>query len=55
MARLDLQKEAYGKEDGVPPRLFEVYDEQREGLMALREVYGPVVTPDQLAEAAVLA
>jgi phosphoenolpyruvate carboxykinase (GTP) len=54
VARLDLQREAYGNESGVPPRLFEVYDEQRVGLMALRKVYGPVVTPDQLAEAAVL-
>ncbi len=35
--------------------LFEVYDEQRQGLMALKEKYGPVVTPTQLAEAAVLA
>jgi phosphoenolpyruvate carboxykinase (GTP) len=55
LARLDLQEEAYGKEDGVPGQLFHVYTEQRVGLRALREVYGPVVTPDQLAEAAVLA
>jgi len=55
VARLDLQRDAYGKGGGVPPRLFEVYDEQRVGLMALRKVYGAVVTPDQLAEAAVLA
>ena len=34
---------------------LEVYAEQRVGLNALREVYGPVVTPDPLAEAAVLA
>jgi phosphoenolpyruvate carboxykinase (GTP) len=52
VARIDLQKEAYGKEDGVPPQLFEVYAEQREGLMALKEKYGSVVTPDQLVEAA---
>jgi phosphoenolpyruvate carboxykinase (GTP) len=55
VARIDLQREAYGKEKGVPPRLFEVYDEQRRGLLALKAVYGPVVTPNQLAEAAVLA
>jgi phosphoenolpyruvate carboxykinase (GTP) len=54
VARIDLQKEAYGKEEGVPPRLFEVYEEQRRGLLALKQVYGPVVTPQQLAEAAVL-
>jgi phosphoenolpyruvate carboxykinase (GTP) len=54
VARIDLQKEAYGREEGVPPRLFEVYDEQRRGLLALKQVYGAVVTPHQLAEAAVL-
>ena len=52
VARIDLQKEAYGKETDVPPRLFEVYAEQREGLTALRERYGAVVTPDQLVKAA---
>ena len=52
VARIDLQKEAYGKETDVPPRLFEVYAEQRDGLMALKEKYGAVVTPDQLVEAA---
>jgi phosphoenolpyruvate carboxykinase (GTP) len=52
VARIDLQKEAYGKESDVPPRLFEVYAEQREGLMALKERYGAVVLPDQLVEAA---
>jgi phosphoenolpyruvate carboxykinase (GTP) len=54
VARIDLQKEAYGRDEGVPPRLFEVYDEQRRGLLALKAVYGPVVSPNQLAEAAVL-
>jgi len=48
VARVDLQKEAYGKETNVPARLFEILDEQREGLMALKEKYGAVVTPAQL-------
>jgi phosphoenolpyruvate carboxykinase (GTP) len=52
VARIDLQKEAYSKETDVPPRLFEVYAEQREGLMALKEKYGAVVTPERLVEAA---
>ena len=52
LARIDLQEEAYGKETGVPPQLFQVYSEQRAGLEALKEKYGSVVTPDQLAEAA---
>jgi phosphoenolpyruvate carboxykinase (GTP) len=52
LARIDLQEEAYGKEDNVPPQLFEVYAEQRKGLEALKEKYGSVVTPAQLEEAA---
>ncbi|MBD3858004.1 MAG: phosphoenolpyruvate carboxykinase (GTP) [Acidobacteria bacterium] len=52
LARIDLQEEAYGKEDNVPQQLFEVYDEQRKGLDALKEKYGSVVTPAQLEEAA---
>lgn len=48
IARIDLQEEAYGKEKNLPQRLFEVYEEQRRGLLALKEKYGPIVTPDQL-------
>nr|WP_281491986.1 phosphoenolpyruvate carboxykinase domain-containing protein [Desulfosarcina cetonica] len=51
LARIDLQTTAYAKEENIPPRLFEVLKEQREGLVALKEKFGPVVTPDQLAEA----
>jgi len=48
VARIDLQVEAYGKEPNIPGKLFEVYQEQKEGLMALREKYGPIVKPSQL-------
>jgi phosphoenolpyruvate carboxykinase (GTP) len=50
LARLDLQIEAYGREKNLPTRLFEVLNEQKEGLLQLRETYGPVVTPAQLRE-----
>ena len=50
--RIDLQLEAYGKEENLPAKLFEVLKVQREGLMALKEKYGPIVTPEQLEEAA---
>jgi phosphoenolpyruvate carboxykinase (GTP) len=50
IARIDMQAEAYGKEPDIPDRLFKVLKEQREGLMALREEYGPIVTPSQLEE-----
>jgi phosphoenolpyruvate carboxykinase (GTP) len=52
LARIDLQEEAYGKEENVPAQLFAVYAEQRKGLEALKEKYGSVVTPAQLEEAA---
>ncbi len=48
VARLDLQKAAYGKEKNVPARLFEILDEQREGLAALKEKFGAIVAPAQL-------
>jgi len=51
VARIDLQMEAYGKNPSTPKRLFEILAEQKEGLLALRERYGAVVTPDQLLEA----
>jgi phosphoenolpyruvate carboxykinase (GTP) len=50
LARIDIQEEAYGKEDNVPQELFDVYAEQRKGLEALKEKYGPIVTPAQLEQ-----
>jgi phosphoenolpyruvate carboxykinase (GTP) len=52
LGRIDLQQEAYHKEEGVPAQLFEVYEEQRAGLGALKAKYGSVVSVDQLIEAA---
>jgi phosphoenolpyruvate carboxykinase (GTP) len=49
LARIQLQIGAYRHEPKIPGRLFEILHEQRGGLMALRQVFGPVVTPDQLA------
>jgi phosphoenolpyruvate carboxykinase (GTP) len=46
--RIDLQIAAYGKESNVPGRLFEVLDEQKKGLMALKDRFGSVITPDEL-------
>jgi len=49
--RIDLQREAFGKEENIPAKLFEVYDEWAAGLAALKEKYGAIVTPDQLIKA----
>lgn len=48
LGRIDLQIDAYGKEDNIPDRLFDILKRQRAELAALKEKYGPVVTPAQL-------
>ena len=50
VARIDMQKEAYGKEPGISGKLFDILREQKEGLLALKKTYGSVVTPSQLEE-----
>ncbi|MDZ7582641.1 MAG: phosphoenolpyruvate carboxykinase (GTP) [Deltaproteobacteria bacterium] len=51
LSRIELQIEAYGKEANLPLRLFEVLNEQRTGLLALKEKYGSKVTPADLLKA----
>ena len=48
LARIQLQEDAYRKDKKMPPRIFEIYEEQRKGLLALKEKFGPIVKPDQL-------
>jgi phosphoenolpyruvate carboxykinase (GTP) len=48
VARIDLQIEAYRKEENIPEKLFEVLEKQKEGLVSLKEKYGSVVTPSQI-------
>jgi len=48
VSRIDLQIEAYGKEKNIPPKLFDILRQQRGELLALKEKYGPIVTPQQL-------
>ena len=49
VARLELQTQAYGKEENLPPELFKVYEAQKAGLLALKEKHGAVVHPDNLS------
>jgi len=46
--RLDLQRAAYSKEPDVPEMLFEVYQDQKKGLFALKEKFGAIITMDKL-------
>jgi phosphoenolpyruvate carboxykinase (GTP) len=48
LARVDLQTEAYGKEPNIPNRLFDVLNQQRNELAALKEQYGPIASPADL-------
>ncbi len=48
LARIELQQEAYGKEDGIPQTLFDILAEQKTGLEALKAAHGSIVLPDQL-------
>ncbi len=50
VARIDLQADAYKKDENIPDKLFEIYEEQKAALLVLREKYGSIVTPDQLME-----
>jgi phosphoenolpyruvate carboxykinase (GTP) len=48
LSRIELQIEAYRKEEQIPVQLFKVLEAQQEGLTRLKNQFGPVVTPAQL-------
>jgi phosphoenolpyruvate carboxykinase (GTP) len=48
--RIDMQLEAYAKEPGISEKLLDILKDQKEGLLALKKTYGPIVTPSQLEE-----
>jgi len=52
VARIDLQTEAFRKDENIPELLFQIYDRQKKELLALREKHGPVVPPATLLEEA---
>jgi phosphoenolpyruvate carboxykinase (GTP) len=47
--RIEMQKEAYSKEEDIPAQLFDVYAKQKNDLEQLREKHGAVVPVDKLA------
>ena len=51
IGRIDLQIEAYGKEDNIPQKLFDILNKQKQELEALRAKFGSIVTPQQLESA----
>lgn len=47
--RIDLQREAYSQEENIPERLYEIYTEQKEGLLSLKKRFGAIVAIDDIA------
>ena len=52
IARIDMQEDAFRRDENIPERLFEIYDEQKAGLSALKEKFGSVVSPSQIESVA---
>ena len=48
--RIDMQYQAFKTEDNIPPRLFEIYDEQKRDMLAIKEKFGAVVLPEQVGQ-----
>ena len=46
--RIDVQTEAYGKEENIPATLFAVYEKQKAALLELKAAHGAIVTPERL-------
>ncbi len=50
LARIQLQYDAFKKEENIPARLFEIYDEQRKQMEQLKAKYGPIISIEQVKE-----
>ncbi|MFA5906686.1 MAG: phosphoenolpyruvate carboxykinase (GTP) [Desulfobacula sp.] len=46
--RIDLQKEAYSKEKGIPAILFDILEQQKNELLRLKEKHGSIVVPARI-------
>jgi len=46
---IEIQEEAYSKSNNVPQTLFDVYAQQKQDLLALKERFGAIVSIDDLA------
>jgi len=48
ITRIDLQREAYSKEEGIPQTLFDVYEKQKTELLQLKEQHGDIIRVENL-------
>jgi len=44
--RVELQQEAYAKEEGIPQTLFDILAGQRKELLALKDAHGSIIPPE---------
>ncbi len=44
--RVELQQEAYAKEENIPQALFDILAQQKQGLLKLKSAHGYIVGPD---------
>ncbi len=47
--RVELQQDAYAKEEGIPQTLFDILAEQKKNLLALKDDHGSIVSPEVLS------
>lgn len=50
IGRIEMQYEAFQKEENIPDRLFDIYDQQKRELIELKQRFGPVVQLSQVEE-----
>ncbi len=48
MTRLEMQIEAYAKEKGIPTKLFNILDIQKDELVQLKGHKGSIVSPGDM-------
>jgi phosphoenolpyruvate carboxykinase (GTP) len=48
VAKIDLQKEAFSTGESIPAKLFDLYENQKTELLALKEKFGAIVSVEQL-------
>ncbi|MBU2627466.1 MAG: phosphoenolpyruvate carboxykinase (GTP) [Proteobacteria bacterium] len=44
--RIELQQEAYAKEESIPQTLFDILAEQKKALLKLKDIHGSIAAPD---------
>ncbi|RLB97344.1 MAG: phosphoenolpyruvate carboxykinase, partial [Deltaproteobacteria bacterium] len=46
LKRVELQQDAYSKEENIPKALFEILAQQKQELLKFKNAHGSIVVPD---------